>query len=143
MVLETSRGHGGDGDKPQSLALARATIMAHWRPQPRHSPGVDMAVWMQAAGSAWRFLQVGGDSSLTGRICALVRTLSCQVKKAGWHQECQQKGCKSKNPHPPLYRRRGRPEVMFNQGRAGIPMEEKTRKLFLHLQMLTERTAEP
>lgn len=38
--------------------------------------------------------------------------------------------CKSKNPSPPLHGRRGRSEAMFNQGRAGISMEEKTWKLF-------------
>lgn len=62
MVLETSRGHSDDGDKPQSLALARATITARWRPQPRHNPGVDVAVQMQAVPGASQRLGVAAAS---------------------------------------------------------------------------------
>lgn len=71
--LEPSRGHSDGGDKLWGilLALARATTISHWT-QP----------WCSCpdTGSAWSFLEVGGDSSLTCRRCAPVRTLCCQVK---------------------------------------------------------------
>lgn len=93
-MLETSRGHSDGGDKPQDtvLSASQSNYQSILETSTQTQPWGGLAVQMQAAGSAWSFSEVGGDSSLACGSCAPVRSLSCQLKQAGWRQECQQEG---------------------------------------------------
>lgn len=123
------------GDLNPNITLGRM-----WLPRCRLQavPGASLRLRVTVASPAGAVLWSGHWAARWSRLCG-IRNASRKAKVLCGY-------CKGKNPNPPLHGRRGRPEAMFNWGRAGIPMEEKVSLGFfflLQLQMLTERSVEP